>query len=317
MILRRFRRFEPRPFLGGLALFLAIAGLHAAPPPPPVPNFANVPYGPSPHQILDIFLPPGPGPFPVVVWYGTIWVPGKHAPATPFLRHGCAVAAVETRTMTEAKADQVALPVSYVLLDARRALQFIRLHAAAYNLDPNRLATAGGSQGTLPALYVACAGEKADPASSDPVERTSSKVTCVGAWCSQPSIDPRQLQEWSPGIKWGAPALGVGFDESLQKRDQFLPALETWSPDHLVNKDTVPICFGNQWGLTCPPNVKMAEYIVHTPTLALGFQKLAASKGDASVYCSFPGHPPGHGYGDMNDFLFKQLGAQPQTATKP
>jgi non-ribosomal peptide synthetase component F len=275
--------------------------------PPPIPTKADISYGPFPHQLLDIYVPPqGAGPFPVVLWYGTIWQPGKHAPDVNLLFAGhCAAIAVETRTMTDATADKVAAPVSYVMLDARRAVQFVRLHAAEYNLDPNRIATAGSSQGTLPALYVACAGEKADPTSTDPVERTSTKVTCVGAWRSQPSIDPKVMQQWVPGVKWGAPALGCGFDESLQKRDQLLPIISQWSPDALLNKDTPPIYFHNNWGLTKPADVKDADYLVHSPLWALGFQKLAESRG-ATVYVDFPGHPS-EKYKDMWDFLVQQL----------
>ena len=282
--------------------------LHAGSPPLPAPQDANVPYGASPHQVLDVYVPTGQGPFPVIIWYGLIWAPGKgNPPVNKFVSHGCAVVVVETRTMTDAVADKVAIPVSYVLLDARRALQFVRLHAADYKLDPNRIATGGGSQGTLPALYVACAGEKADPTSADPVERVSTRVTCVGAWRSQPSIDPQQMQAWVPGVVWGAPALGCTFEQSLQKRDQLLPALDRWSPDHLLNKDTPPIYFANNWGLTCPPGVPTAEYLVHSPAWGIGFQKLAASRG-ATVYSDFPGHPV-TGYQDIWDFLLKTLGA--------
>ena len=68
----------------------------------------------------------------------------------------------------------------------------MRLHAAGWNIDPDKIAVGGGSQGALPALYVGCAGEKADPASSDPVERVSTKVTCIGAWRSQSSSQSRR-----------------------------------------------------------------------------------------------------------------------------
>jgi len=207
--------------------------------------------------------------------------------------------------MTDAVADKVAVPVSYVLLDARRAVQFVRFHAAEYNFDPDRIATTGSSQGTLPALYVACAGEQADPASADPVERVSTKVTCVGAAISQPSIDPKQMQEWVPGVEWGAPALGCTFAESLQKRDQLLPIIQKWSPDALLNQDTPPIYFQNHWGLTKPPEIDKMTYLVHSPLWGLGFQKLAESRG-ATVYVDFPGHPSGK-YKDMNDFIVKQL----------
>ena len=56
------------------------------------------------------------------------------------------------------------------------------------------------------------------------------------AYRSQPSIDPKRMQEWVPGVKWGAPALGCSFEESLKSRDKLLPVIEAWSPDYLLHK---------------------------------------------------------------------------------
>ena len=277
--------------VSGLALAMAGVSAQAA---NPVPTYANVSYGPSSHQIMDIYLPPqGTGPFPVMLWYGSIWKAGKGAAGFDrFFPANIAVIAVEMRSMEEdAAADKIAIPISYVLLDARRALQFVRLHAKDYNINPRKIATAGGSQGTLPALYVACAGDKANPNSSDPIERVSTYVTCVGAWRSQPSIDPKVMQDWVPGVKWGAPALGCSFDESLQKRDQLLPAISQWSPDALIHSGVCPIYFYNNWGLTKPDDVSEGDYKVHSPLWALGFQKLAQSKGVTCI-SDFPGQAP-------------------------
>ena len=156
-------------------------------------------------------------------------------------------------------------PVSYVMNDACRAVQFVRLNAAKWNLDARRIAVGGGSQGTLSALYVGCAGERADPNSKDTVERISTKVACVGAYRSPPSIDPLRMQVWVPGVKWGAPALGYGFEESLRRRNELLPVIEKWSPEALLHKGAAPIYFENNWGLTQPENIGEMDYKVHSP----------------------------------------------------
>src|SRR5580704_1568230 len=88
--------------LGGLALTTVVAGVTAA--ADPAPTQADVSYGPPPHQLLDIYLPPkGAGPYPVVLWFGGIWKPARH-PARPefFWKANCAVIAVQTRTMNDA-----------------------------------------------------------------------------------------------------------------------------------------------------------------------------------------------------------------------
>jgi alpha-L-rhamnosidase len=296
------------PYPAALAL-AQTAALHSAPPPlRPVPTFANVSYGPHPHQIMDIYLPPhGHGPFPAVLWYNGIWRADKNVPPIDhFLPANVAAITVETKAMDDTMPLKMNPPISGVLLDGRRALQFVRLHAKEWNIDPNRLATAGGSQGTLVALYVGCSGEKANPASPDPVERTSSKVTCVGAWASQPSIDPKRMQQWVPGVEWGVPALGLSFADSLAKYDQILPVIKQWSPDWLINPNTPPIYFEYTLSLgSRPPDVPEMPYKVHSPLWAIGFKKLADAQG-VTCYLRYPGHESAK-YKSLWDFLVQML----------
>ena len=280
----------------------------AAPPAkkPPVPTQADVAYGPSPHQILDVHVPDGTGPFPVLVWFGRIWQPSKHVPdLSRFLPHHIAVVGVELRTLTDAVAEKADPPVSYVMDDACRAVQFVRLNAAKWNLDPQRIAVGGGSQGTLPALYVGCSADRADAKSADPVARMSSKVTCVAAYRSQPTIDPKRMQEWVPGVQWGAPALGCTFEDSLKRREELLPVIAKWSPDALLHKGAAPMYFENEWGLTQPKDITEGNYKVHSPAWALGFQKLAHAAG-AVCHVKFPDHPT-DGYKDIWDFIVQEL----------
>ena len=294
--------------LAGLML-AAVPGAAADEPAKPKPTYADVSYGPHANQRIDIYVPPkGEGPFPVVLWFGGIWKPGRHAARLDYFgQAGCAVVAVQTRTMTDAVEDKVAVPVSYVLNDACRVVQFVRLNAARWKLDPDRIAVGGGSQGALPALYVACVGERPDPKSNDPVERVSSVVRCAAAYRSQPTIDPKRMQEWVPGVEWGAPALGCSFKESLKRRDELLPALEKWSPDHLLHKGTPPLYFENEWGLTKPDAVEENNYKVHSPAWAVGFQKLA-DKAGVVCHVKYPDHPTA-GYKDIWDFLVQELKA--------
>lgn len=304
--LDRVRRWG-RHFLCGLAV--AGCGLAATAAEKPAPTEADVAYGSHPHQILDVYLPPGGGEArPALIWYGGLWEPAKHAPdVNRFFPAGIAVIAVELRTMKDATQDQVNPPISYIMNDAVRAVQFVRANAARWNLDPKRIAVGGGSQGSLPALFVGCAGERAKPEASDSLERVSSQVTCVAAYRSQPTIDPKQMQEWVPGVKWGAPALGCSFEESLQRREELLPIIRKWSPDALLHPGAAPIYFENEWGLTKPENIEEGNYKVHAPAWALGFQKRAEQAG-ARVYVKFPDHPT-EGYMDIWDFIVQQLRA--------
>jgi acetyl esterase/lipase len=301
-----------RPALAALAACAAVLGLAPAGAAAPKPTHADVSYGPHEHQLLDVYLPPkGDGPFPVIIWYGGIWKPAKHpAPLNVFGDAGCAVVAVQTRTMTDATDDKVAVPVSYVADDACRAVQFVRADAARWKLNPDRIAVGGGSQGALPALYVACSPDRADPAAKDPVGRASTRVTCVAAYRCQPTIDPKRMREWVPGVEWGAPALGCSFADSLARHKELLPALAKWSPDHLLHKGTPPLYFENDWGLTRPDGVGEADYKVHSPAWALGFQKLARKAG-VVCHVKYPDHPTDK-YKDIWDFVVRELTAKAQ-----
>ncbi|RBP43810.1 hypothetical protein DES53_105209 [Roseimicrobium gellanilyticum] len=297
--------------LGALLLLLALP-LRAAPPGRPLPSRPDVSYGPRPLQVLDVYLPPKPnGPSPVLIWYGGIWKPAKNVPdCNPFFKAGCAVIGVQTRTMGEATQDGVFPPISYVMDDACRAVQFVRSKAAEWGLDPERIAVGGGSQGSLPALYVGCAADRANPDATDPVERQSTKVVAIAAFRSQPTIDPKRMQEWVPGVVWGAPALGCKFEESLARRDELLPVIKEWSPDYLLHSGVPPIYFENEWGLTQPEDKSVTEtnYKVHAPMWGLGFQKLAQEKG-VKCYVKYLGHATEE-YVNTWDFLVKQLTAK-------
>jgi acetyl esterase/lipase len=292
-----------------LVIAVASTGLFAA--GKPAPNQADIPYGPHPHQVLDVYLPPnGAGPFPVVLWFGGLWAPSKGVPPIDkFFPAHCAAVSVEMRVLGDGIQEKIAPPISACLLDARRALQFVRLHASRWNLDPQRIAVAGSSQGSLPALYIACAGERAERGSADPVARVSTKVTCAGAHRSQPSIDPQRMQQWVPGVQWGVPAWGCSFAESLKKREDLLPIISQWTPEALLSKDTPPIYFEYNWGLAKPEGVEKMDYLVHSPAWSLGFQKVAREHG-ATCYVKFPEHPS-EKYADIWDFLVQQLGSVP------
>ena len=282
-------------FLPLLAL-LALTSVHAA--EPPKPTLADVPYGVHPHQLIDIHLPPkGEGPFPALLWFGGIWKASKHAvDVNRFFPKGIAVIAVEVRTMEDATADKAKEPISYVLEDALSAVKFVHENAAKLKLDPKRIALGGGSQGALPALYVGCVAPDL--------------VTCIAAYRCQPTIDPKRMQEWVPGVKWGAPALGCSFEDSLKRRDELLPVIKKWSPDWLLHKNAAPMYFENEWGMTKPADITQNNYDVHSPAWAVGFQKLALAAG-ATCHVKYPEHPT-EGFADIWNFIIQQL-----TAKKP
>jgi hypothetical protein len=124
-------------------------------PPPSIKNkFTDIAYATkSETQKLDIYLPNGgKGPFPVIiVFHGGGFSEGdKSRDYTDYmlqgLNHGYAVVTVDYRLSGEAK-----FPAA--INDAKAAIRFIKVNAAQYHLNPNKIAlwgvSAGGNLATL------------------------------------------------------------------------------------------------------------------------------------------------------------------------
>lgn len=97
----------------------------------------------SKRLLLDLYLPEGAGPFPVIVWiHGGSWLSGdkEGGPAIRQASRGYAVASINYRLSYEAK-----FPAQ--LEDCKAAVRWLRANAAAYNLDINRVAAWGSSAG--------------------------------------------------------------------------------------------------------------------------------------------------------------------------
>lgn len=74
-----------------------------------------------------------------------------------------------------------------VLEDMHRATRYIRYHAKAYGIDPDRIGIMGASAGGHLSLMQGCASQAGASTAKDPVDRVSSKVAAVG--CFFPPTD--------------------------------------------------------------------------------------------------------------------------------
>jgi acetyl esterase/lipase len=228
-------------------------------PPPPVPTCENVAYGKHKQQVLDFWKADSPAPTPVVFYiHGGAWNGGdKVSVASPeygtveaYLAAGVSVVSINYRYIKEAEADGIKPPVQGPLGDAARALQFVRGKASEWNIDKKRIAATGGSAGGCTSLWLALHDDLADPASDDPVSRESTRLLCVAVKSAQTSLDPRQMREWIPNIKYGAHAFGCkkdykkkieSFDVFLASREKILPWIAEYSPWALVTPDDPPV----------------------------------------------------------------------------
>ncbi|MCX7007915.1 MAG: alpha/beta hydrolase, partial [Kiritimatiellaeota bacterium] len=160
----------------------------------PPPTHANVAYGPHKLNVMDVWLAKAARPTPLLVYFhGGGFAAGskENLPTvtlTAALRAGISVAAVNYRL-----APEVVFPAHY--RDCARAVQFARHSAKDWNLDPRRVALTGSSAGGGTSLWLAFHDDLAEPQSSDPVARESTRVTCVVAIAAQPTYDQRVIRK--------------------------------------------------------------------------------------------------------------------------
>ncbi len=152
------------------------------------PSFANVKYGEHERQVFDIWLADTTEPAPLAIYiHGGGFKAGSKEKLNPeklsqLLKSGISVAAINYRYLTIAP-----LPAAHH--DARRALQFMRSKAKAWNLDSDRVAAFGGSAGAQICMWLAFTDDMANPKSPDPVERESTRLTCVATAGGQTTND--------------------------------------------------------------------------------------------------------------------------------
>jgi len=237
---------KARMVAGCVAVGLAVIAARGQTGDSPKPTLADVPYGPHPRQVLDVYQASGTTPTPVLFFvHGGGWMTGDKAKPdflAQCLAAGISVVSINYRFIPDAAAEKIDPPVKACLDDAARALQFLRSKAEAWHLDKRRIAGCGGSAGGFTALWLAFHPDRADPASADPVARESTRLCAALAFVPQTTLDPQQLQAWIPNNTYGAHAFGLGsMQDFLAKRESLLPWIQEFSPYALVSADDPPV----------------------------------------------------------------------------
>ncbi len=87
-------------------------------------------------------------------------------------------------------------------------------------------------------MWLAFHDDMADPKSSDPVLRESTRLYCAAVNGAQVSLDPKTVREWLPNYTYGAHAFGLAnLDEVEKQREKLAPWIKEYSPNAHVTKD--------------------------------------------------------------------------------
>lgn len=293
---RSVNTFACRVLSLGMALCLAEAGAVAAggqptPAGKPDPDLRDIRYGPAARQRFDLWRAPATAkPAPVFVFFhGGGFTGGDKtgvnaALLADCLRSGIAVVSANYRLII----GDGAAPYPAPMLDGARVVQFLRSHAADWNLDPTRIAIGGGSAGANLSLWVALHDDLADPQAADPVARASSRVACVISWDGQTSNDPH-LVKLLGGPKTDHPSLLPLYGVKA-RADLETPAMrrvvEAASAINHASKDDPPVLLVYGGALTPVPLPDTVDWgvAIHHPY----FGKLLKDKlNPLGVPCEF------------------------------
>lgn len=169
-------------------------------PKGPAPTHSDLRYGDHKKTVMDVWLADSNQPTPVVVAiHGGGFTGGDKSKY-----HGCQELSeclekgVSFVSINYRFRNQDERGIRACLLDSARAIQFIRHHAKEWNIDKERLAAFGGSAGAGTSLWLACHDDLADPKSSDPVQRESTRLLVAGLNGTQATYDVLQWPDFIP-----------------------------------------------------------------------------------------------------------------------
>ena len=232
--------------------------------PKPAPDLANEHYGPHERNVLDLWKAKSDKATPLVVYiHGGGFRAGDKGSVSPsllkLLDQSISVMAVNYRFSPE-----VTFPAHY--MDCARAIQYARLHAKEWNIDPARIGATGGSAGAGTSLWIGFHDDMADPKSDDPVLRESTRLSCMAVFGAQSTYDPLVIKVWIGEAAARHPALegfyGLTWDQydTPAARDMFKQAAAiTW-----LTKDDPPVyAFYSEARGPLPPNAKPGQGIHH------------------------------------------------------
>lgn len=271
------------------------------------PTFANVSYGPHARNVLDFWQAQGEGPRPLLVYiHGGGWTGGDKKHDTKihkvFLNKGISVAAINYRLTSQA-----ILPAP--VHDAARAVQFLRTKAKEWNINSERIAATGGSAGACSSMWLLLHDDIADPDSSDPVLRESSRLCAALGTAGQTSIDPKIVEEWvGPNIlKHRMINLSVGeptIELALQHYDKHKALYHEFSPYNHVDAKDPPLMMVYSLSMELPS--KDAGHGIHHPVLGVKLKEKSDKVGH-ECHLIVAGAVKSDKYQNGNEFLLEKL----------
>jgi len=286
--------------------------------PLPKPDHANVKYGPHERNVFDLWLASSDKPTPLVIYYhGGGFQGGDKRSLGGALLNGLRQAGVSVAAANYRLTDTAIYPAQ--MHDAARCLQYIRLNAKQYNIDPARVGATGGSAGAGISLWLAFHDDLADAKNEDPVLQQSTRISCAVVYGGQSTYDPRVIMKLFD-TKQVHPALikFYGMKGPADVTDpKFHPLFEQASAmTHVTKGDPPVMLYYGQANKPLPPNSSGGAHI-HHPKFGIVLKEKCDPLGVECVVKFREDYGPGkpNPNTDQVTFFLDKLGVKP--APKP
>ena len=207
-------------------------------------SFEDIAYGTQhSRQVLDLHLPPGDGPFPVVIFFhGGAFVAGDKSQASgfmPLVEAGYALASANYKLLNKTSFGQVnflddAGEIAKAAYDARAAVRWLKDNAGEYNLDASNMAAVGASAGGYLAATVGACGNNSTIRNESASSNTTARVKATVDW-----FGPTDFATFMQDSGQQVPAPG-GFTPSLDMIRGVLNDNGAVSPVEFVNAGDPP-----------------------------------------------------------------------------
>jgi acetyl esterase/lipase len=193
-------------------------------------------------QVLDLYLPEGDGPFPVVVFFhGGAFVGGDKSQASGFsaiVDAGYAMAAANYKLLQKSSFGDVNFledvgEIAKAAYDARAAVRWLKDNAGEYKLDASNVGVVGASAGGYLAAAVGACGNNSQIRDESPASNTSAAVKAVVDWFG-PTDFATFMQDSGQELPTG------GFDVGIDTVRSVLNSNGAVSPVEFVNGGDPP-----------------------------------------------------------------------------
>ncbi|MDZ4847665.1 MAG: alpha/beta hydrolase [Pirellulaceae bacterium] len=254
------------------------------------PTQKDVAYGTHERNVLDFYQAKSDKPTPLIIYiHGGGFVGGDKNSINGGMLKAANEAGISMASLHYRFVDGTKVIFPTPQHDCARALQFLRSKATEWNIDPKRIACYGGSAGAGISMWLGFHDDLADPNSTDPIARQSTRIVAIGTNGGQGTYDPIKIKELIGGRAWEHPSIfkvyGVtSAEEALRPTPERQKLYDEGSAITHLTKDDPPLYMTYSEADIVPPTDSRPGQFIHHPNFGKQLKKSMDELGIKNVY---------------------------------